>query len=196
MSSIQNKDSVAVSKAVGIANPARVYYNATPEELIEETILRGQGHLSDKGALLVKTGEFTGRSPKDKFIVSDAKTEPEVNWGGFNTRFDAEMFVKLEQKMLRYFDGKDVFIRDNYVCADENYRLNVRTVTEYPWSNMFANNMFLRPQADDSFEPDWTILCAPEFYADPSGRWNKAAQFFDCRFYSKESVDRWLRIYR
>ena len=168
MSTTKNTDPRSICKTTGIENPARVYYNATPEQLIEETILRGQGLLSDKGALVIKTGEFTGRSPKDKFIVTDAKTENEVNWGGFNTRFDADKFEKLEKKMLRYFDGKDVFIRDNYVCADENYRLNVRTITEYPWSNMFANNMFLRPSAADTSEPEWTILCAPEFYADPA----------------------------
>ena len=69
--------------------------------------------------------------------------------------------------MLRYFDGKDVFIRDNYVCADENYRLNVRTVTEYRGVTCLPIICFI-PQADDSFEPDWTILCAPEFYADPA----------------------------
>lgn len=169
MSNIENINIKALTDKIGIKNPGKVYYNATPELLIEETILRGQGFLSDKGALSIQTGEYTGRSPKDKFIVSDDKTESEVNWGGFNTRFDAGKFQQLEEKMLAYLDGKDVFIRDNYVCADENYRLNVRTISEYPWSNMFANNMFLRPDRNEEGQaPDWTIICAPLFFADPA----------------------------
>lgn len=160
-----------VAAELGIHNPRKVYYNATPEELIEETIKRGQGEISDTGALCIDTGEFTGRSPKDKFVVADSITENEVNWGGFNTRFDPDHFDQLEKKILAYFEGKDVFIRDNFVCADPVYRVNVRTVTEFPWSNMFANNMFLRPTDKDAaadLVPDWTILCAPGFMADPA----------------------------
>ncbi|HQW12676.1 MAG TPA: phosphoenolpyruvate carboxykinase (ATP) [Saprospiraceae bacterium] len=159
-----------VAKELGLNAPKRIYYNTTPEELIEETIIRGQGKIADSGALCIDTGEFTGRSPKDRFIVKDSITANEVNWGGFNTPFEAAHFDLLEQKILKYFDDQDVFIRDNYVCADEHYKTTVRTVTEYPWSNMFANNMFLRPSAEEleTIKPAWTILCAPGFYADPA----------------------------
>lgn len=169
MNSQNNGQERDLIKEIGLINPGRIYYNATPEELIEETIKRGQGHLSDKGALMINTGEYTGRSPKDRFIVSDKKTINEVNWGGFNTPFDAVKFGEIEKRMLAYFEGKDVFIRENFVCADRKYSLNVRTISEYPWSNMFANNMFLRFSMQEAsiIDPDWTIICAPEFIADP-----------------------------
>ena len=159
-----------VASSLGISHPNKVYYNTTPEELIEETILRGQGRIASTGALCIETGEYTGRSPKDRFIVKDEVTAHEVNWGGFNTPFDAADFDRLEQKVINYFNDKDIFIRDSYVCADPNYRVNVRTVTEYPWSNMFAYNMFLRPTAAEleQINPEWTILCAPGFHADPA----------------------------
>lgn len=165
----ENPKGIQVSNLLGIRSPKKVYYNATPEELIEETILRNQGEIASTGALCIQTGEFTGRSPKDRFIVKDEITANEVNWGGFNTPFDADDFDRLEQKMIQYFNDKDVFIRDAYVCADPAYRVTVRTVTELPWSNMFAYNMFLRPTAEEAetLNPQWTILCAPNFYANP-----------------------------
>ncbi len=154
---------------LGLKNVAAAYWNLTPAELIEETILNGQGALTDTGALAIDTGEFTGRSPKDRFVVCDAKTENSVWWGDINIKFTPENFDKLYGKVTSYLQNKDVYVRDSFACADPKHRLNIRVVTEHPWSNLFANNLFLRPTAEEikTFTPEWTILCAPGFYATP-----------------------------
>lgn len=154
---------------LGITN-AKVKYQLSPDELHDITIEKGQGTESDTGALAVNTGEFTGRSPQDRFIVRDSITEDKVWWGNVNLPFDSDKFEALYNKVAAYLSGKEVFVRDSYVCADENYRLNVRVVTEYPWSNLFGYNMFLRPEESelDNFAPDWHVVCAPGFMADPA----------------------------
>lgn len=154
---------------LGITN-AKVKYQLSPDELHDITIEKGQGTESDTGALAVNTGEFTGRSPQDRFIVRDSITEDKVWWGNVNLAFDSDKFEALYNKVTAYLSGKEIFVRDSYVCADENYRLNVRVVTEYPWSNLFGYNMFLRPEESelDNFAPDWHVVCAPGFMADPA----------------------------
>ncbi len=154
---------------LGLGNVANAFWNLSPAELVEETIILGQGVLNDTGALAIDTGEFTGRSPKDRFVVCDEKTENTVWWGDINIKFDADKFESLHQQITAYLSNRDVYVRDAYACADDNYRLNLRVVTEYPWSNMFAHNMFLRPTAEEieNFDPEWNIICAPGFYANP-----------------------------
>jgi len=154
---------------LGLSNVDMAYWNLHASELVEETIVRGAGILTDVGALAVDTGEFTGRSPKDKFVVYDDNTKDSVWWGDVNNRFDADKFDILHGRMLAYLGGKEVWIRDSYACADPKYRINIRVVTEFPWSNLFANNLFLRPTADElkTFVNEWTIICAPGFKADP-----------------------------
>ncbi|MGB1318566.1 MAG: phosphoenolpyruvate carboxykinase (ATP), partial [Flavobacteriales bacterium] len=154
---------------LGLKNVAAAYWNLTPAELVEETIINGQGALTDNGALAVDTGEFTGRSPKDRFVVCDENTENSVWWGDINIKFDADKFDQLHSKMVAYLQNKEVYVKDAYACADENHRLNIRVATEFPWSNLFADNMFLNPTKEEieTFTPDWRIVCAPGFYADP-----------------------------
>lgn len=127
---------------LGLSNVEMAYWNLHPSELIEETVSRGEGVLTDVGALAVDTGEFTGRSPKDKFVVYDENTKDSVWWGDVNNRYEADKFDVLHNRMLAYFQGKEVWIRDSYACADPKYRINIRVVTELPWSNLFANNLF------------------------------------------------------
>jgi len=155
---------------LGLKNVAAAFWNLTPAELVEETLLNGQGALTDTGALAVDTGEFTGRSPKDRFVVCDENTENSVWWGDINIKFTQENFDKLHAKVAAYLQNKEVYVRDCYACADPKHRLNIRVATEYPWSNLFANNLFLRPTQDElkDFAPDWKIICAPGFYADPA----------------------------
>ncbi len=152
----------------GIKN-AQVKYQLTPDQLQEETLEKGQGKVASSGALAVNTGEFTGRSPMDRFIVKDSITEDKVWWGNINIPFDADKFQKLYDKVTAYLSNKEVFVRDSFACADENYKLNIRVINEYPWSNMFAYNMFLRPTEDElkDFTPEWTVVNAPGFMADP-----------------------------
>lgn len=154
---------------LGLQNVNNVFWNLNPAELVEETIINGQGVLTDTGALAVDTGEFTGRSPKDKFIVCDNKTENSVWWGDINIKISAENFEHLRQRLIAYLSNRDVYVRDVYACADPKYKMNIRVATELAWSNLFAYNMFLRLPIEElkSFTPEWHIICAPGFKADP-----------------------------
>lgn len=148
---------------------SKVYYQLTSQELHDETLAKGQGKEASSGALAINTGEFTGRSPKDRFIVKDDITADKVWWGGINIPYTPAKFDALYDKIVDYLNNKEVYVRDCFACADVNYKLNIRVINEYPWSNMFAYNMFLRPDAQelDSFDPDWIIVNAPGFMADP-----------------------------
>lgn len=161
--------STASLQSIGIHPNQPIHYQLTPETLAEQTVARGEGRLSDTGALVIQTGEFTGRSPKDKFIVKDAITENTVHWNEFNQPIDEKYFDILHEKITAYLNTKTLWVRDGYVCADPTYRLNVRVVNENPWSNLFAYNMFLRPTEDelDQFQADWHIIQAPGFRANP-----------------------------
>ncbi|MFK7758229.1 MAG: phosphoenolpyruvate carboxykinase (ATP) [Flavobacteriales bacterium] len=154
---------------LGLDNVDTAYWNLSPAELTEETIIKGQGILTGTGALAIDTGEFTGRSPQDRFIVKDSITSEEVWWGDINKPFDPEAFDRLYSRVQAYLSGREVYVRDAYACADDTYRLNLRVVTEFPWSNMFASNMFLRPTREEimDFDPEWNVVCAPGFMADP-----------------------------
>jgi len=155
-------------ESYGIKN-AEVKYQLSSEELHKSTIDKGQGVETSNGTLAVNTGEFTGRSPKDRFIVKDSITEDKVWWGDINIPFSSDKFQKLYDKVTDYLSNKEVFVRDSYACADENYKLNIRVINEHPWTNMFAHNMFLRPTEEElkDFAPEWTIVNAPGFMADP-----------------------------
>ncbi|MEQ9231615.1 MAG: phosphoenolpyruvate carboxykinase (ATP) [Cyclobacteriaceae bacterium] len=145
-------------------------WNLSPAELIEETVKNGEGVLTDTGALMCDTGQFTGRSPKDRFIVEDEKTKDSVWWGNINIAFAPEKFDQLLEKMTKFLEDKDVYVRDAYAGADKTHRLRVRVINTMAWHNLFAYNMFLRPERYklESFDPNFTILCVPEFKADPA----------------------------
>lgn len=163
------KNPSATLSLLGLNQLDTVYWNLTPAELIEHTIISGGGVLSDTGALVVDTGEFTGRAPKDKFIVKDATTEHTIDWGGFNIPIETRYFDQLLRKMGKYLNGKKVYVRDAFVCAHPTYRMSLRVVTELPWSNLFAYNLFIRPSVKEleTFFPEWHVLCVPSFHADP-----------------------------
>ncbi len=154
---------------LGLTQP-EFHYQLAPEVLVEQAVNRGQGQLNDTGALCINTGEFTGRSPQDKFTVKDALTENSVHWNNFNIPVEEKYFFQLKEKMLNYLNAREeVWVRDAYACADPNYRLNIRVINENPWSNLFAYNMFLRPAKSEleNFKADWHIIQAPGFKADP-----------------------------
>ncbi len=168
-------------------NVAVAHWNLSPEELTKKTIELGQGELNDTGALCVSTGKFTGRSPKDKFTVKDAITEHSVDWGDVNIPFSPENFDKLYDKVVAYLGGKEVWVRDAYACADPKYRLNIRVVNETPWANLFCNDLFLRPSASEieTQTPDWHIIQAPSFQADPAVDGTRQANFTIVNFTRK-----------
>ncbi len=155
-------------KALGITSTS-VHYQCSPEQLHAKTIALKQGVEASSGALAINTGEFTGRSPKDRFIVQDAITKDKVWWGDINIPFLPSAFDKLYTKVITYLNDKELYVRDSYVCADSKYRVNIRVINEYPWSNFFAYNMFMRPTASEleNFTPEWTIVNAPGFMAIP-----------------------------
>lgn len=147
-----------------------IHYQLSPEELTEQTILREQGSLSSTGALVINTGEFTGRSPKDKFIVEDSITKDTVHWNEFNIPISEAHFDVVYNKMLAHIKDKEIWVRDCYACASEQYKLSIRVINENPWSNLFCYNMFIRPKAEEltTFAPEWSIIQAPSFKADPA----------------------------
>jgi len=151
------------------ANAAVVYENLSTEELVQKAVERNEGVLTNTGALAADTGEFTGRSPKDKFLVKDATTEHTAWWGNVNQAFDSDKFNTLLNKVLTHLNGKDIFVRNAYACADPTYRLNIQVVTESAYQNLFAKHLFLRPTAAEaaSAPSEWVIIAAPSFRANP-----------------------------
>ncbi|MBP9740631.1 MAG: phosphoenolpyruvate carboxykinase (ATP), partial [Chitinophagaceae bacterium] len=165
--------SIPVEKllSMGISEATNVHYQLSPEELTAQAVSKGQGVLNDTGALCVQTGEFTGRSPLDKFIVKDDLTESTVHWNNFNIPIDDKYFQQLKKKVLNYLGQQDeIWVRDAYACASPEHRINIRVINENPWSNLFAYNMFLRPTDEEleNYKIDWQIIQAPGFKADPT----------------------------
>jgi phosphoenolpyruvate carboxykinase (ATP) len=122
------------------------------------------------GPLVVRTGNHTGRAPKDRFIVHEPSTQADICWGEINRPFDPAQFDRLLQKVLAYFQGADVFVQNCYAGADPDYRLNVRVITETAWHSLFARNMFIHPMSqheEDDFAPEFTVIHAPGFRAVP-----------------------------
>jgi len=150
----------------GIDN-ATTHWNLSSEKLTKICIEKGLGKLASSGALAVNTGEFTGRSPLDRFIVKDDITKDKIWWGNINFPFEEDKFDNLYNKVVTYLSGKEIYARDGFVCADDRYRMNIRMITELPWSNLFAYNMFLRPTENElkNFTPEWIIIQAPSFMA-------------------------------
>ena len=162
--------STSTLAGLGLNGYKKAWWNLTPEELVEHSIQKGLGQLSDSGALVISTGKFTGRSPEDRFIVRDAITEEKVHWGKVNIPFDADKFDQLWAKACAYSVGKDLYVRDVQACAsaEELFHLRIRVVTELPWSSQFASNMFIRQTEEQlkDFEPHWNVLCLPGLQAD------------------------------
>ena len=175
--------------SLGIEN-AKIHYQLSASELQARTITLGQGVANSTGALAINTGEFTGRSPLDRFIVKDSITENQVWWGNINIPFEPKAFDALYKKVAAYLSNREVYVRDSYVCADPNYRLNVRVVTETPWANLFCYNMFLRPEESelDNFTPEWTVMCVPSFMADPAVDGTRQANFAILDFTKKVAL--------
>ena len=147
-----------------------VHMNLSAAELIRKTLQLNQGILTSDGILSIDTGLFKGRSPKDRFFVKDEVTSDAVAWDDqHNFPFDSQKFDALMLKMENYLAGNEVFARDAFVCADNRYKLGLRIITEYPSSNLFAYNMFIRPASEalESMIPEWLVICAPGFTANP-----------------------------
>lgn len=154
---------------LGLKNTESIHYQNSPDELVQKTLKLNEGVLNDTGALVINTGEFTGRSPKDKFIVKDEQTADSVHWNDFNIPIEPKYFDIIYKKVLEYLDEVPEFwVRDCIACADPRYKLNVRVINEKPWNNLFAYNMFLRPEEKEleNFNPDWHVFSLPGLKLD------------------------------
>jgi phosphoenolpyruvate carboxykinase (ATP) len=154
----------------GIRNYTRIFYNPTNPQLYEQAIRRQEGLLARLGPLVVRTGQFTGRAPNDKFIVQEPSSADRIWWGDVNRPFPSENFDHLHHRMLAYLQGKEIYVQDCFAGADPQYRVPIRVVTEMAWQSMFARNMFIRiyePETLAQFEPEYTVIAAPHFQATP-----------------------------
>jgi phosphoenolpyruvate carboxykinase (ATP) len=154
--------------AQGITGVAEVYYNESEPDLVARSLAAGEGELGIGGVLLVNTGKFTGRSPKDKHIVLSATTENTVWWDN-NAPMAPEAFDRLHADMLAHVKGRNLTVQDLYAGADPAHRLDVRLITELAWHGLFIRHLLRRPaRAElDRFTPDWTVMNCPSFFADP-----------------------------
>ena len=148
---------------------ATIYWNLSKSTLYEEVLKNGEGVITDRGSLLVDTGAFTGRAPKDKFIVKDETNEDIVWWGPINQPIAPEKFDELKDEFIRYLYDKKLYVRDGYAGADREYNLKCRFINTLAWQNLFCYNMFIRPTQEEleNFDPEFTIICAPEYKVDP-----------------------------
>ncbi len=172
----------------GITNTRKTYWNLPSPAIYEEAVFRGEARMSHLGPLLVLTGKHTGRSAADKYIVREQKTEEHVWWGEYNRPYNPESFNVLLARMQAFFQGKDVFVQDLYAGADPENRLAVRIITEKAWHSLFVRNMFLKPASLDALKkhvPDFTIICAPSFQANPLVDSTRAETFIIANFSSR-----------
>jgi phosphoenolpyruvate carboxykinase (ATP) len=170
----------------GIREPARVYWNLTAPELYEEIARRSEGILSNHGALIVNTGEHTGRAAKDKAIVREPGSEDKVFWGDVNKDFPQERFNALKERMMAHARGRDLFVQDTFVGADAKYRLPVRIVTELAWHSLFARTMFIDNQKEAGpRQPEFTVINFPKFQADPQRDGTRSPTFILVDFSQK-----------
>lgn len=174
--------------AHGINPQAAVHWDLSTPTLVEHTLAQGAGHLAHKGALVVETGQYTGRSPKDKFVVDEAPFNDEIWWGTVNHRIDRQTYLALYERVVNHLSERDIYVQDMYAGADPARRIAVRNITESSWHAHFARNMFILPRhfqlddAIDTFVPDFTIVHAPFFEADPERDGTRSETFIITSF--------------
>ena len=158
--------------AAGIVGDPIISWQLPAAQLYEHAIRRGEARLAATGPLVVETGEHTGRSPRDKFVVEEPATS-DIWWGEVNHPLAPDRFRDLHHDLARHLGGRELFVQDLYACADPTHRLRVRVVSETAWAALFARNLFIVPTPaelaeDQGREPDFTVLHAPSFDADPA----------------------------
>jgi len=162
----------------------QVHNNLSVSELVEIALARNEGVLASSGAFTVHTGKYTGRSPLDKFIVDEPSVHEHIAWGQVNRPISAEYFEKLHQEVKQYLESRERFIFDGFAGADEKYRLPIRVINEFAWQNLFVHQLFIRPtEAElEQHEPQFTIIAAPGFKADPANDGTHSEAFIICSF--------------
>ncbi len=151
-------------------NPSAIYRNLAPAVLVEKALASGEGQLMDSGALLVNTGKYTGRSPKDKFIVDTPGIHDKIAWGSVNMPVSRETFDAIKAEMIKYLEGKEIYIFDGFAGADEKHKRKFRVINELPSQNLFIRDLLIRPSDEELSgfgEADFTLLVAPGYKCDP-----------------------------
>ena len=175
--------------AHGIRNVNTVWWNLTTPALYEHAIRRFSGLLAHRGPLVVRTGQYTGRSPNDRYIVREPTTQDLIWWGKVNREFDPDAYDKLRRRLTAYLQGKDLFVQDCYVGADPRYRMPIRVINELAWHNIFARNMFIKETDHEklaSFQPEFTVIDAPGFVAHPEEDGTRSEAFILLNFRRRE----------
>ncbi len=172
----------------GFENVGRVYWNLPTPALYEQIVRHREGVLAHLGAVVVRTGDHTGRSPNDKFIVREGTSADKIWWGAVNRDCTEENFDDLHRRMMNYFQNRDIFVQDCYAGADPDYRLPVRIITETAWHSLFARTMFIRiadPQQLRSHVPEFTVINAPNLSAIPEVHCTSSGAFILVNFKKK-----------
>ncbi len=156
----------------GIKKADTVYWNLSTSSLYEKIITRREGHLAHGGAVVVRTGYYTGRAANDKFMVKEPSTQDHIWWGKINKPFEESKFDDIYERVMAYLDGRDLYVQECYAGADPDYEFPVRVITQDAWHSLFARNMFIRPvnlgRDLDTIKPEFTVLQVPHFHAMPS----------------------------
>src|SRR6266436_7102110 len=170
-----------------LSQQKNVHRNLFPAELVQHSIRRGETKMASNGAIVGETAPFTGRTPKDKFTIRDSRTESAVAWGGFNHEFSPEKFDALYDRVLDFLQGKELFVQDLFAGADPKYRLPIRVINQYAWHNLFVRALFVRPTDEElkTHQPEFTIVSAPEFEADPKRDGTRSEAFIIVNFTRK-----------
>jgi phosphoenolpyruvate carboxykinase (ATP) len=177
---------------LGLKNISTIHYNLPTPALYEKAIIRGEGMLSHLGPLVVRTGQHTGRSPNDKFIVREPSSEKNIWWGKENQPMEPEYFDRLFARMKAYIQGKELFVQDCFAGADPEYTLPIRVITETAWHSIFARNNFIQIKYDEEIPhihiPEFTLINMPNFYADPAVDGTNSEIFIGVNFAKKIAI--------
>src|SRR5947208_1603372 len=178
-------DTTALLESLLTSN--KIYGNLRSGPLVEHAIRRDECQMANNGDLVAYTGRYTGRTPKDKFTVKDPITSDKVNWGDANFAFHPDKFDLLFERVVEFLRGRVLFIQDLYAGADPHFRLPVRVINQYAWHNLFVRALFVRPNAEEmkSYVPEFTIVSAPEFQANPQRDGTRSEAFIIVNFTRK-----------
>ncbi|MCB0046243.1 MAG: phosphoenolpyruvate carboxykinase [Caldilineaceae bacterium] len=173
--------------AQGLTKLKNVYWNLSVPALYEQALARGEGVVAQDGPLIVNTGQYTGRSPKDKFVVKEPSSDEHIWWGDVNVPIDEDRFDELHRRLAAFLQGREVFVRDCWAGADPDYRMPVRVINEYAWHNLFVSNMFIDATDEEleNFEPEFVVIDCPSFTADPAYDKTRTSTFILVNFDKK-----------
>jgi phosphoenolpyruvate carboxykinase (ATP) len=169
---------------VSIFNPGRMERNLPPAVLVERALARGEGVMTEAGALACRTGRYTGRSPRDKFIVDEPEVHERIAWGPINQPFAADRFGRLYDRLMAYLERRDLFVFDGFAGASPRHRLAVRIICECAWHSLFVHQLFIRPTGAElsAYRPAFTVICAPGFLAHPGTDGTRSEAFIVVSF--------------